>query len=102
MNRVGLRMLGAATLDAVRGPRAFDVIAPNDRALGPDRHDCVCRDEHLSWTFGIVGLEVSRRLRETHAAPPPLRRRGACGRVWLARDCMRGLYGAARAGSALL
>ncbi|HET8995954.1 MAG TPA: HWE histidine kinase domain-containing protein [Acetobacteraceae bacterium] len=72
MNRAGLEMIGAASLDAVRGACVFDMIAPEDREAWRQRHDRVCRGEHLSWSFDLVLQHGLRRHMETHAAPFPM------------------------------
>lgn len=72
MNRAGLEMVGAASLDAVRGACVLDMIAPEDRDAWKQRHDRVCRGERLSWSFDIIVKHGVRRHMETHAAPFPM------------------------------
>jgi len=72
MNRAGLRMIGADSLDAVRGKPVAELIAPEHRETWCELHDRVCRGESLSWSFDLLLANGERRHMETHAAPLPM------------------------------
>jgi PAS domain S-box-containing protein len=69
MNSPGLRMVGALAAEEVVGKNVYDLIAPEDRDRFKVFNENICRGEHGSLQFDIVGLEGKRRHMETHAAP---------------------------------
>jgi PAS domain S-box-containing protein len=69
MNSPGLRMVGALAAKQVVGRNVYDLIAPEDRDRFKVFNENICRGEHGSLQFDIVGLEGKRRHMETHAAP---------------------------------
>jgi len=69
MNSPGLRMVGALAAEEVVGKNVYDLIAPEDRERFKVFNESICRGEHGSLQFDIVGLEGKRRHMETHAAP---------------------------------
>src|SRR3984885_3682056 len=69
MNKPGLEMVGARSVDEVVGKNVYDLIAPEDRNRFKAFNESICRGEQGSLQFDIVGLEGKRRHMETHAAP---------------------------------
>ena len=69
MNSSGLQMVGALAAEEVVGKNVYDLIAPEDRDRFKVFNESICRGEHGSLQFDIVGLRGKRRHMETHAAP---------------------------------
>jgi PAS domain S-box-containing protein len=85
MNPAGLRMVGAASWNAVAGACVFDLIAPEHRDEWRWRHERVCGGESLTWEFDLIGLDGARRHMHTHAAPIGLAD-GSVGQLAITRD----------------
>jgi PAS domain S-box-containing protein len=71
MNRAGLQLVEAESLDAVLGSDTFALIAPEDREAWRDYHARVIGGETLSWEYDAIGLHGTRRRMETYAVPLP-------------------------------
>jgi len=69
MNSAGLEMLGADSLDLVKGKSVYDLISEQDRDTFRGFHQRICEGEKGSLEFEIVGLNGRRRRIETHAVP---------------------------------
>ncbi len=69
MNPPGLRMVGAASAEALTGRNVYDIIAPEDRDRFREFNEMVCGGERASLHFEIVGLNGERHHMETYAAP---------------------------------
>jgi PAS domain S-box-containing protein len=69
MNPAGLRMVGAPSIDAVRGCDVLDLVAPECRAAYVDRVAAVFRGETTTLVFEIIGLDGRRKWMEQYAAP---------------------------------
>ena len=69
MNAAGLRMIEAASAEAVIGRCVYDLIVPEHVAAFRSLTQRVCRGERGILEFEIVGLHGTRRWLETHAAP---------------------------------
>jgi PAS domain S-box-containing protein len=69
MNRAGLAMIEAESLDQVIGRNIAGIIAPTDREAFRDLNTRVCSGEAGSLTFEIIGLKGGHRWLETHAVP---------------------------------
>jgi len=85
MNGAGLRMIEAARWESVEHACTFDLIAPEHRSHWLTHHDRVCAGESLAWEFDIIGLNGTRRSRETHAASITLVD-GTIGQLAITRD----------------
>ena len=85
MNAAGLDMVEADSWDRVAGIGAFDLVAPEHRAIWREHHERVCRGEEIVWEFDIVGLKGRRRNLESHAAPIDLHD-GTVGQLAITRD----------------
>jgi len=85
MNPAGLQMIGAGSIDQIRGGCVFDLIVPEHRDQWRDCHERVCRGERLSWQFDLVGSDGLRRHMETHAAPL-VRPDGSTAHLGVTRD----------------
>lgn len=69
MNKAGLDMIEASTLDAVLGRSMVEVISPDFRGTWIERHNRICTGESLNWELQIIGLRGTRRWIETRAVP---------------------------------
>lgn len=69
MNRAGLRMIEADSLDQVRGRSVLDLVLPQYRQAFSELTDRVLRGESGTLEFEIEGLHGTRRWLETHATP---------------------------------
>jgi len=69
MNRAGLGMIEADSLEQVIGRDLMDIVAEPDRAAFNALNERVMRGETGSLEFEIVGLKGSHRHLETHAVP---------------------------------
>src|SRR5262249_11224983 len=69
MNAAGLRMGGADFAEQGMGRRVVEVIAPQDRSRVEAMHHRVCAGAAAQLEVQILGLNGSRRLMGTHAAP---------------------------------
>jgi PAS domain S-box-containing protein len=69
MNRAGLAMIEADTLEQVAGQAVLDVIAPEHRELFAEMHQRVIAGERMQLEFEVLGLRGGRRWLETHAVP---------------------------------
>lgn len=77
MNRAGLAMLEAGSIEEARQKKLIDFISPEYQAPFRDLHKRVMAGETGTLEFEIVGLKGTRRWLETHAAPM----RDSTGRV---------------------
>ncbi|WP_224332392.1 MEDS domain-containing protein [Haloprofundus halobius] len=85
MNPAGLEMVEADSESDVTGECVYNLIAPEHREKFREFNEEICRGEHGTLEFDIVGLDGTRRHMETHAAP--LRRPdGTSAHVALTRD----------------
>ncbi len=85
MNSAGLRMIEAPSFDRVRGVSIFDLIAQEHRDSWRAHHERICRGEHLTWEFDIIGLAGTRRNMQTRAVPVDLED-GTHGQLAITRD----------------
>jgi len=85
MNSAGLRMIEAASEQAVIGHCVYDVIAPEHRAAFRDFNERVCRGEDGTFEFEIVGFNGTRRSMESTSVPLPLPA-GGFGQLAITRD----------------
>ncbi|HLO62013.1 MAG TPA: ATP-binding protein [Azonexus sp.] len=69
MNRAGLAMIEADSLEQVLGSRLAGIIVPADREAFRQLHARVCGGESGSLAFEIVGLKGRHRWLDTHAVP---------------------------------
>lgn len=69
MNRAGLAMIEADSLEQVRGQSMLDLVAPEHRAAFAAFHQRVLAGETLQLQFEVIGLKGGRRWLESHAAP---------------------------------
>ena len=77
MNRAGLDMIEADSLDQVLGQRVVDIVAEPYRAAFEALNARVAQGEAGRLEFEVVGLKGGRRWLETHAVPM----RNATGRI---------------------
>jgi diguanylate cyclase (GGDEF)-like protein/PAS domain S-box-containing protein len=71
MNRAGLAMLGAASLEQVQQVKLTDFIVPQYREAFGSLHKRVMQGESGTLEFEVVSLDGTERWLETHAAPLP-------------------------------
>jgi diguanylate cyclase (GGDEF)-like protein/PAS domain S-box-containing protein len=69
MNKAGLAMIEADTLEQVAGHSALNAVAPEYRSAYLAMHQQVLAGETLQMEFEALGLKGGRRWMETHAAP---------------------------------
>ncbi|MDH5578998.1 MAG: PAS domain S-box protein, partial [Betaproteobacteria bacterium] len=69
MNRAGLAMIEADSLEAVAGKCVYPLIAPAYRERYKEITERVCRGERANLEFEIVGLKGARRWMAMHAVP---------------------------------
>ncbi|MCE9611507.1 MAG: PAS domain S-box protein [Chthoniobacter sp.] len=69
MNPAGLRMLGAQSLDQVRGARAVEMVDTQYRQMFTEGVAAVFRGETTKQVFEIVALDGSRHWIDQHAVP---------------------------------
>lgn len=69
INRAGLQMIEADSLEQVIGKSIFDCIAAEFRSAFRTFHDQVCRGHGGRLEFDIIGLRGTRRHMETNAVP---------------------------------
>jgi PAS domain S-box-containing protein len=69
MNRSGLAMIDATSLEAVRGKCVYDLVSEEYRAAYRTFNERICQGESGSFEFEMVGLRGTRRWMETHAVP---------------------------------
>lgn len=69
MNPAGLAMVGAPTIDRVRGRPVIDLIHPDDVATFLSLHDRASRGDEGSAAFRIVGLDGTVRWVESRSVP---------------------------------
>ncbi len=69
INSAGLGMVGADSAEMVVGKSVYDVIAPEYRERFREFNESICRGEHGSLDFDIVGIKGDRRHMATQAAP---------------------------------
>lgn len=93
MNPAGLAMIGAESIDQVRGLPIADVVAPEHRAAFLELHRKVWQGQTGTLEFEIVGLKSRRRWLATHAVPL----RDATGAVLAALGITRDVTEARRA-----
>jgi PAS domain S-box-containing protein len=86
MNPAGLAMIGAASLEEVRGHPLAEFIAQEDRSAYLAMHRRVLGGEHGHCEFTITGLKGAQRIMETHAVPYRNAQRDIIGVLGIARD----------------
>lgn len=69
MNRAGLDMIEAESIDQVRGHQVSTIVSPEHRAAFSDLNERVNRGESGILEFEVVGLKGGHRWLETHAVP---------------------------------
>ncbi len=69
MNRAGLDMIEANSLEQVQGRLLVELVAPEHRPAFGDLHERVMQGEAGRLEFEIIGLKGTRRWLETHAVP---------------------------------
>ncbi|MDP2825839.1 MAG: PAS domain S-box protein [Sulfuritalea sp.] len=69
MNRAGLDMIEADSIDQVLGKSIVGIVAPHDREAFTALNERVNRGESGTLEFEIVGLKGGHRWLETHAVP---------------------------------
>src|SRR6185312_5104087 len=69
MNPAGLRMIGAESIEAVRGQSLFDLVDPSYHCLFRETVDAVFRGATRQSQFEIVGLNGRRLWMDQSAAP---------------------------------
>ena len=69
MNRAGLAMIGAESIDEVLGQPVHRLVVPEHREAFARLNEQVFAGENGSLEFEIVGLKGTRRWLETHAVP---------------------------------
>jgi PAS domain S-box-containing protein len=69
MNRSGLAMIDATSLEAVKGKCVYDLVSEEYRAAYRTFNEKICQGESGSFEFEMVGLRGTRRWMETHAVP---------------------------------
>ncbi len=69
MNPAGLAMIGADSLEQVRGRNMSALLVPEDRDAFGAMLDAVFLGESRQLVFDIVGLKGARRTLETHSVP---------------------------------
>ena len=84
MNRAGLAMIEADSLDQVARQPVIDLIAPEHRAAFNQLHQRVLAGETVELTFELLGLKGGRRWLETHAVP--LQHQGQTVHLAVTRD----------------
>ena len=86
MNPAGLTMIEADSADQVLGKSVLFLIAPEHREAFRAHTKRVCRGEHGSLEFEIVGLKGTRRWLESHDAPLPDEKGAIIGALGVTRD----------------
>jgi PAS domain S-box-containing protein len=61
INPPGLRMVGAASAEAITGTKVYDLIAPEDRERFREFNERICRGKRGSLEFDIVNSNGVRR-----------------------------------------
>lgn len=69
MNPAGLAMIGASSLEQVKGHGVLELVAPEWHDSFREMHRRVCRGESVVGEFEMLGLDGERHWMETHAAP---------------------------------
>lgn len=69
MNPAGLTMVGAASIEDVKGRLVLDLVAEEHREAFRQLHEDVVNGKPRSLTFEIVGLDGGRHWMETRAVP---------------------------------
>lgn len=69
MNPAGIEMIGADSIEQVRGVMVEELLAPGWAAPFQEMHDAVLNGESRTLVFEIIGLKGRRRWMETHAVP---------------------------------
>jgi diguanylate cyclase (GGDEF)-like protein/PAS domain S-box-containing protein len=69
INRAGLEILEADSIEAVRGSRFVDYLSLEHRAAFIELHERVMKGESGTLEFVVVGLKGTQRWLETNAAP---------------------------------
>jgi PAS domain S-box-containing protein len=69
MNRAGLDMIEADSIDQVRGHSVTSIISPEHRAAFSSLNERVSRGESGNLEFEIIGIKGGHRWLETHAVP---------------------------------
>lgn len=86
MNRAGLDMIEADSIDQVRGHHVTTIVSPEHRAAFSDLNARVNRGESGILEFEIVGLKGGHRWLETHAVPLRDGKGGILGLLGVTRD----------------
>ncbi|MDE2439681.1 MAG: PAS domain S-box protein [Betaproteobacteria bacterium] len=69
MNRAGLTMIEADSLEHVVGRNLADIVSPNDREAFVAFNETIQHGESGSLEFEVIGLKGTHRWLETHAVP---------------------------------
>lgn len=69
MNSAGLAMVGAASIEEVKGRCVYELIAPEHRQRYREFNEKICGGEAGELDFEIVGMRGLRRSMDTHASP---------------------------------
>ncbi len=69
VNASGLEMLGATSLDQVKGARVIDMVHPEDRRTFQELQDTVARGFSGHARFRMIRLDGGVRWMESHASP---------------------------------
>lgn len=85
MNRGGLAMLEANTIEQVRAHGVLNFVLPQYRGAFADALKSVARDETVTFEFEVEGLKGTRRWMESRAAPIILPG-GGRGALFVTRD----------------
>ncbi|WP_420839538.1 ATP-binding protein [Dechloromonas hankyongensis] len=86
MNRAGLAMIEADSLEQVVGSRLTGIIVPADKEAFKQLHARVCSGESGSLTYEIIGLKGRHRWLDTHAVPMRDNGGNITGMLALTRD----------------
>jgi diguanylate cyclase (GGDEF)-like protein/PAS domain S-box-containing protein len=86
MNRGGLGMLEADTIEQVRAHGLLNFVLPQYRGAFADALARVARDETVTFEFEVEGLKGTRRWMESRAAPIALPGGGGRGTLFVTRD----------------
>lgn len=92
MNRAGLDMLEAATLEDVAGHPLADFVTPEHRRPFLELQRTVLAGGKGTLIFEVAGLKGTRRWLETHAVPLRNRRQDIIGLLGVSRDITERLH----------
>lgn len=69
INPAGCRIVAARDASELVGKSIYELVAPEDRERFKAMNERVCTGQNQTLEFGIVALDGTRHLMETHAAP---------------------------------